>query len=474
MTIRNTASTPHMTDEELATALQQQYRIDFLKRQEEKQRHRSSRNVGSASAPPEVEVVYNGSSDEAYARRLQQQLDREAPSVSYGTPYTNPSQNNAATATGAAGDDAAFAMQLQDEEAARQYSSRSSGNIAGNHDVEHQRELSQQLSDAQMAQRIATLEQEAALRREGEQSNQQRTRSRMWRKIIPLFTLAAAITIPLLFVFGVFSKEDMPFMAGFGNDFVDSDPWSNVGTVAVDESGNSNIVVGANAIRWPVRNNEGLTLVIQNAMEDQYDQLLATAVANWDAGAPIDSLTLNVERIAYEYDCKHKTGVLKICSGDYGAVEWRGLNEVKMNSQTKIIVSSSAFLNNYYLRSESKEQKLYTICHELGHGFGLPHWDVNFYNQDLGNCMDYTSRPENNMKPDESNFQYLAQLYGGQSVTASAELDLDAIQEEEEEKEKGKGKGRTRRILHKTDKEEVHYIEIPEEGVILLRHYQLN
>lgn len=43
---------------------------------------------------------------------------------------------------------------------------------------------------------------------------------------------------------------------------------------------------------------------------------------------------------------------------------------------------------------------------------GLGHFDENFYNKDLGNCMDYTERPEINMRPDQSNFMVLAELYG--------------------------------------------------------------
>jgi hypothetical protein len=478
--------TTNTSDEELATALQQQYRLEYMKRQEEKQRRttntarNTATNTNTATAPPEVEVEYNGSSDEAYARHLQQQMDREASSNSYAAaaPFTRPVQNvGFENTSGANTDDAAFARQLQDQYSTNNGNHGNYNGNNGNHDIEHQRQLSQQMTDAQMARRLAGWDEEAEQGRDREQSAQQSSRSRKYKRLIPLLTLAIAITIPLLFVFGVFTKGDIPFSEGFGSGWVDSDPWSDVGTVGVDEEGNSSIVVGKNAIRWSTRNNEGLTLDIQNAMEDKYDQMLATAVQNWDAGAPIDSLTLNLEKIAYDFECKDKTGVLKVCSGDYGATKWRGLNEVKLNSITKIIVSSTAKMNNYYLRSESEEQKLYTICHELGHGFGLPHWDIDFYNKDLGNCMDYTIRPEENMLPDESNFQYLAELYGGQSATASAAtVDANTVPVQEEDKGKGKGKGndRNRRILHKSDKEEVHYIELPEEGMILLRHYHLS
>lgn len=52
------------------------------------------------------------------------------------------------------------------------------------------------------------------------------------------------------------------------------------------------------------------------------------------------------------------------------------------------------------------------MCHETGHGFGLPHTDETFGNADLGNCMDYTNNPERNKQPDESNYKLLADFYG--------------------------------------------------------------
>eukprot|EP00980_Cylindrotheca_fusiformis_P005348 scaffold1138_cov128-Cylindrotheca_fusiformis.AAC.30 len=438
----------NLTDEELATALQQQYRLDFLRRQEAKQR-RSSRAVVATTPPENMQVEDDGSSDEAYARHLQQQLDREASSFANRAPHTSHSQSLASTPRGS-NDDVALAMQLQDEELARQYSSRSA-NANTNHDVEHQMALSQEQADAEVAQQLAALEEEDAQRR------QQRAKSIAWKRAIALFIIVAAITIALLFVFGVFSKDD----GGFGRDWVDNDPWGAIRTV------DGNIVVDDNAIRWPVRNNQGLTLSILNAMEDKYDNLLAEAVKNWDAGAPVDSLTLTLEKIDYDYDCKEKNGVMKACNGDYGDNGWRGLNEVKLNSVTKIIVSSTARMNDHYLKSSSVEQKLYTICHELGHGFGLPHWDIDFDNKDLGTCMDYTRRPGNNMYPSESNFQYLAELYGGRTVSASSAVDNASAKS-------GKANDGNRRILHTSDKEEVHYIEVPGEDMVILRHYHLN
>ena len=107
--------------------------------------------------------------------------------------------------------------------------------------------------------------------------------------------------------------------------------------------------------------------------------------------------------------------------------------------------------------------------------------DVDFYNRDLGNCMDYTIRPANNMKPSASNFEYLARLYGGQTVSASAAMQTpaenatpDKLAHDDEKKGKNDNgnKGERRRILHKTDVEEVHLVELEEEGMVLLRQYR--
>ena len=44
-------------------------------------------------------------------------------------------------------------------------------------------------------------------------------------------------------------------------------------------------------------------------------------------------------------------------------------------------------------------------------GLGLPHTDENPYNRNLGNCLDYTDDPEDNVLPGEVNFDKLANMY---------------------------------------------------------------
>jgi hypothetical protein len=139
----------------------------------------------------------------------------------------------------------------------------------------------------------------------------------------------------------------------------------------------------SNANRWNNKGN-GLQLEVLNALEGQWDALFSVAIANWDSGNP-DALTLSVAKVGVDNDCSQVTGKLKVCNGNYGDTKWRGINQVIISNG--FIVSSVAKLNEFYLATADESQRQYTMCHEIGHGFGLPHTDENFYNADLGNCM---------------------------------------------------------------------------------------
>lgn len=47
-----------------------------------------------------------------------------------------------------------------------------------------------------------------------------------------------------------------------------------------------------------------------------------------------------------------------------------------------------------------------------GHAFGLPHTDEEYYNEDRGDCLDYTVVPGNNLSPGQYNLDLLNQIYG--------------------------------------------------------------
>jgi hypothetical protein len=154
----------------------------------------------------------------------------------------------------------------------------------------------------------------------------------------------------------------------------------------------------------------GLDLELWNALTDDWQSYFDQAVTDWESGTP-DALSLTTKQITAESECSPVDGVMKVCNGDYGDTGWRGINEYATIND--LIVSSSAKMNEFYVSESDTDERQYTMCHEIGHGFGLPHTDENFYNPVLGNCLDYTEiKKSDNLKPGQVNYDKLAGLYG--------------------------------------------------------------
>jgi hypothetical protein len=167
---------------------------------------------------------------------------------------------------------------------------------------------------------------------------------------------------------------------------------------------------------WDVPAHQGLTLELLNALEDKWTPIFDDRVALWDSGTP-DALTLTTSKVTYDFGCTSVDGKVKVCNGNYGATDWKGLTTTFLYND--FIQHAVATMNDYFLDNENDASKYYTMCHELGHSFGLAHTDENFYNKDEGNCMDYTSWPQNNMNPGQFNYDHLSQMYGVVNLSAS-------------------------------------------------------
>jgi hypothetical protein len=454
--------TPAVLDEAIAAEMQEQYRLDFVRRNEERlHRQRAS----APTADIETSRKNRAVSDEEFARRLaQEENERQKRSLtqeerdaalarrlaqgeevvlgpdgnvttmssnrirSQARAITTPSQeemdaelamriargDNQANASHGDDADRLMAQRLQLEEVARQRYLRRQGSSRPSsfedeedEETRRARQVAQEMEDGELARRYSTYDEyeQGVTRRQLRHLQQTRAARRGWcLRNFPFVCIFLSIIIALLFTFNVIDfSETRPGKQL--QDIFDFDDW-----IDPDPYGEVNITQPEAAFSWE-NNGAGLELNLLNALDDSWQTAYATALANWENGSP-DALSLTTEQIPYESVCDAVTGVMKVCNGDYGDTRYRGINEVLLDKRTNRIFSSAARMNDFYLKRESSAQRQYTMCHELGHGFGLPHWDEDFFNRDLGNCMDYTNNPEKNMKPDESNFQFLADLYG--------------------------------------------------------------
>jgi len=480
-------------------------------------------------------------SDEAYARRIQQEM-ADAEYAQRLSEREGKTQRRGISSVATL-----VSYPVQDHRSARvsgvfaskdNSSSGSTGPLTDDDEM-FARRMQQEMADAEYAERINNLEREEAasrgvilsIERQNQlnmaqrQQQQRRPKSCLATWVPMILCIAVAITVPLLYVFDIFNPADIPFL---GDLFEDDWVGGTLNNMTFDDVNGTMVPqLPSNAIGWANTGN-GLRLDILNACSDEWQPFVQGALDNWENGSPIDSLTFYTSRLDHDPKCSTVTGKLKICNGNYGDTQWRGINEVLLGGAAqRRIISSRAKLNEYYLNYESDAQKLYTSCHELGHGFGLPHWDEDFYNKDLGNCMDYTQNPHKSSKPDASNFLYLAQLYGGRDVNTNQELTAEEattlvhennaeVEASEAQKDKGKkndglnlgarhlfGSKRglrherallsipvsesrivphgendehspVRRILHADERSEIHVFDsVDHPGHIVMQHYLL-
>lgn len=189
---------------------------------------------------------------------------------------------------------------------------------------------------------------------------------------------------------------------GFSPDLFNEDPYVGDNT--------TNVWVGHTS------GQGGLYLELWNALDDNWQSEYREAVNDWNERCNPKVLVLTSKDVAVDNECTQQDGVMKVCNGNYLETGWLGINEVLKSVPQGIIQSSVAKMNEHYLLNADYDERLYTMCHELGHGYGLPHTDENFNNKDQGNCLDYTNNPSNNLRPGLANCNRLYEMYGSVNI----------------------------------------------------------
>ena len=164
------------------------------------------------------------------------------------------------------------------------------------------------------------------------------------------------------------------------------------------------------------RGDNGLNLTVIHALQSHWDDIFDLVVQDWDNGTP-NILDLSIERQDPDKDCEPVDAVVKVCNGDYGATGWRGIQQVILRNG--FIVASMTKLNEFYLANTSDDERRYVLCHHLGHAWGLPHVEEDYFNTESGTCMSYTRNPTKNISPNTADFERLAQLSNYDTTTTN-------------------------------------------------------
>lgn len=229
--------------------------------------------------------------------------------------------------------------------------------------------------------------------------------------VVIVCTLVAGIVGLAFFIFGV--PNPLYFFQDSGDIGATFDDFNFDGTT-VDMS-------TYKFDRWETKKQgKGLELYIENALDESWSPYLEEYEALFDQAEP-DALSLKIWKVQADSECSPSFGRLKVCNGNYGKTNWEGINLSLVHEG--YIKWSTSKMNDYFLVNESEEKKKYTMCHELGHGFGLSHSDEDYHNRNRGDCMDYTNRVEGNLLPGRYNHEILSRIYGTVPSERARELE---------------------------------------------------
>ena len=163
---------------------------------------------------------------------------------------------------------------------------------------------------------------------------------------------------------------------------------------------------------WERASNPMVLKIGNNFSTSAWDTAYVDAIADWHASSVL-SLTA-VAGATNPRKCKPATGTIEVCSRRYGNNGWLGLAGISVSGGH--IVKAYALMNDTYFVTDGYYDddawRAMIMCQEIGHDFGLGHQDENFNNANLNTCMDYTSSPESNQKPNNHDFGVLGQIYG--------------------------------------------------------------
>jgi hypothetical protein len=174
----------------------------------------------------------------------------------------------------------------------------------------------------------------------------------------------------------------------------------------------------------------GVDLTDNGAETPQWTTHVNTAVADWEKSRKLSFTTQTASGVNTK-KCAPIYGQILVCSDSYGQRGWLGLATIWLSDghipQAITQLNETYFSMPFY---NTAPWRRLVACQEIAHDFGLDHQDENFYNYNLGTCMDYTAAPAggvyngfdygpSNEHPNDHDYAQLIDIYSHDDGTSS-------------------------------------------------------
>lgn len=158
------------------------------------------------------------------------------------------------------------------------------------------------------------------------------------------------------------------------------------------------------------------TLKLGDNVSSAWDAYLATASTDWTFSIVLDT-TIVAGGAGNPKRCQATSGRVEVCNATYGNNGWLGVAQIWVSGSH--ITQGTVKNNDTYFNTakyNTPAWRRFVMCQEVGHTFGLDHQNEEFFDANLGSCMDYTSNPlgpPSNEHPNPHDYQQLETIYGG-------------------------------------------------------------